>query len=1057
MRRFACLLLGALLFGCSIIQAQPFQVEVYDASRRLSDRNVTKIAQDDRGFLWIATFNGLNRFDGYNFVHYSENSLSHPIPNRMILDMWVDQDNLIWLSSLDYIALVDPLHRAPPRSIKINPDTIERRTSWQPHHIVLDRFNTLWLTVSDEEDGRNFLQVIPYRGAPKVLFDLPDFYPNRPLLSYGKHVYVAAYDNELWQMNPDGSIRKKWLLPETSVRPGGKRVIDLQVSHADLWVLLQDGSVFRLDTITQQFQPHPINNLLTGEHQATAFLPAKNGDLWIACQEELFFYQENSGAITDYHPRIKKITDYHPEYRQIFEDRSGVIWIASDYGAIKIVPKENLFRQHLTGGRPDCSTILCSTRGMTEDEKGRIYITYYNSIHRLDPTTSQVRPLFPSRNFFFIPFDLTYHRGKLWTGTGMVIDPVTRRIDSLFTSARSSFGCVLVDRDENLWFGDDSLLYTYRPDEDLLTRLSGPERPYWSSEDGTITFLFQRPASDSIWIGTFDNGLFLLDPATGKRLHWTAATDGREGVELADNQINSIYEDSTGILWLATASGLQRIDPASRRSKIYTVIDGLPDNFINGILPEGDSCLWLSSNNGLSRMSLKSETFINFDEEDGLSHNEFNRMSFFKSKAGTFYFGGLDGVNAFEPGPQFLNRYQTEHQQPKLLITQVSRFDGYRDTSVPVQYAQNQIDPIRLSYRDKSFTFNFALADFREPSQNEFRFFLEGYEQDWSTYTKEHQVRYTNIPAGDYTFRLQAKTENSLWETTELAVPVTIRQAFYKSWWFMALCACALILATYAVMRWRIYRIKKREVELEAIVDQRTRELAQEKEKSEQLLLNILPAETAEELKNHGSAKARLYKTVTVMFTDFKGFTNIAQLMAPEALVAEVDYCFSQFDRIIDQHGLEKIKTIGDAYMCMCIEQPQNGTGNACQRMVQAALDIQDFLARLAEEKKLANIPFFEARIGIHTGPVVAGVVGIKKFAYDIWGDTVNIASRMESLGQPGQVNVSETTYQRIRNHYECIFHGHFTDRNDSDIAMYFVAPKNTTTFRRREIPQGSF
>lgn len=209
-----------------------------------------------------------------------------------------------------------------------------------------------------------------------------------------------------------------------------------------------------------------------------------------------------------------------------------------------------------------------------------------------------------------------------------------------------------------------------------------------------------------------------------------------------------------------------------------------------------------------------------------------------------------------------------------------------------------------------------------------------------------------------------------------------------------------------------------------------------EKEKSDSLLLNILPEQTAEELKEKGKVQAKSFDSVSVMFTDFKGFTQNSANLSPEELVESINYYYSKFDDIIEKHGLEKIKTVGDAYMCAGgLPFP---TKDHPIHMVEAALEIAAFV----NESKKADpdaMNRFDIRIGINTGPVVAGVVGKKKFAYDIWGDTVNIASRMESTSEPGKVNISDNTYQLIKDQYQCSYRGEIDAKNKGMMKMYFV------------------
>ncbi len=238
--------------------------------------------------------------------------------------------------------------------------------------------------------------------------------------------------------------------------------------------------------------------------------------------------------------------------------------------------------------------------------------------------------------------------------------------------------------------------------------------------------------------------------------------------------------------------------------------------------------------------------------------------------------------------------------------------------------------------------------------------------------------------------------------------------------------------------------ITEQNIILEEKVSARTLELAQkndilnvELQRSEELLLNILPYETAQELKTNGKAVARFYPEVSVMFTDFKGFTQIAEKLSPEQLVQEIDEFFTAFDLIIDKHGIEKIKTIGDAYMAAGGLPAVNDTH--ALDLVNAAVDIIQYMNEQKQIRTAAGRPIFDIRVGIHTGPVVAGIVGHKKFAYDIWGDAVNLASRMESSGEPGQINISQATYDRINSNYSCVFRGEIEAKNKGKVGMYFV------------------
>ncbi len=212
------------------------------------------------------------------------------------------------------------------------------------------------------------------------------------------------------------------------------------------------------------------------------------------------------------------------------------------------------------------------------------------------------------------------------------------------------------------------------------------------------------------------------------------------------------------------------------------------------------------------------------------------------------------------------------------------------------------------------------------------------------------------------------------------------------------------------------------------------REVESEKAKSDALLLNILPSEVATELKQHGFAKAKQFENVTVLFTDFVNFTGISGTLSPKALVEEINAYFIGFDEIITRHGVEKIKTIGDAYMAVCGLPTESE--NHAEKMVKVALDILDFVNKRKQEGGL-----FDVRIGLNSGSVVAGIIGFRKYAYDIWGDTVNTAARMESSSDKGRINISGVTHELLQGKYNCTYRGKIEAKNKGEIDMYYVEP----------------
>lgn len=322
-------------------------------------------------------------------------------------------------------------------------------------------------------------------------------------------------------------------------------------------------------------------------------------------------------------------------------------------------------------------------------------------------------------------------------------------------------------------------------------------------------------------------------------------------------------------------------------------------------------------------------------------------------------------------------------------------------------------------------------------SSSEFQYRLDGLKgSDWGNWTTESRVEIPFLPAGDYTLEVRARSVfGEISDVQRLSFK--IEPVFWLRWYMILnYLVVGLILILFVInLRERSLRSDQRK--LEEMVQDRTAALEQEKEKVEDLLLNILPRETAQELKTKGKATAKQYNSASVLFTDFKDFTRLTTNVSAEELVNELDRYFIRFDEICQKYGLEKIKTIGDSYMCASgIPAPSRTHALA---ITLAGLEMCEYMNEVALSKKEQDLTPWEIRVGIHSGPLTAGVVGKNKFAYDIWGDTVNAASRMESASEPGKINVSLITYGMIRQYFNCSPRGKVEVKGKGEMEMFFV------------------
>jgi len=335
-----------------------------------------------------------------------------------------------------------------------------------------------------------------------------------------------------------------------------------------------------------------------------------------------------------------------------------------------------------------------------------------------------------------------------------------------------------------------------------------------------------------------------------------------------------------------------------------------------------------------------------------------------------------------------------------------------------------------LDFRHHNIAFDIEGAE-----ANVYQYFLDGYDKKWSGWHELGYKEYTNLPPGKYFFNVRYFTGDTTGEL--LLCHFKVLPLWYFSPLALILYVCMAALAYWFLYAWQRLRFARTQHMLEQIINKRTEDLIIEKEKSDNLLANVLPRNTASEIMEKGKATKMKYNFVTVLFSDIQGFTKIAEETNPEILIDELDKFFFYFDSVVERLGIEKIKTIGDAYMCAGGIPEKNRTNPV--EVILAALEMQAYMSRVKESSEIAGMKFWDIRIGIHTGTVVAGVVGQKKLSYDIWGDTVNTASRMESSGEAGKINISGTTYEFVKDFFVCEHRGKMPVKYKGELDMYFV------------------
>jgi class 3 adenylate cyclase/sugar lactone lactonase YvrE len=534
----------------------------------------------------------------------------------------------------------------------------------------------------------------------------------------------------------------------------------------------------------------------------------------------------------------------------------------------------------------------------------------------------------------------------------------------------------------------------------------------------------QTPDGD-LWFGSWNAGVLRIDGSTGeRRVYHPDSADGA-GLRGADAHFLAVGPD--GDVFVRTSRGMNVWRETEGRWIHPPGAGAPPWHQINDLALAPDGNVWGVDQHRVYRWSPEDNRTLVLDESFGLPDAGYLDVA--APSDGLIYLSTTAGLLRFDPAAIPRPEWPPAVRLTELVLTDArgSRTHSLLGRPAPV-----------LGYREDVIECRFAPLHFGLGGQVAYEYRLSGERGAWIPLEGQPRIVLLDQRPGRY--RLEIRGRNA-WDQAGpvTTLPLRIR----PPWWFTRTAyggyGLALVLGVVGYNRARLARYRRRQLVLERTVRERTRDIRTERDRSEALLLNILPADIARELKETGQAEARQHEDVSVLFTDFRGFTETAAAMDARELVEEINACFKAFDGIVERFGIEKIKTIGDAYMAA------GGLGGpsaeGAHATVCAALAMQAFVRARHAERVSAGRPAFTMRVGIHTGPVVAGIVGVKKFQYDVWGDTVNVASRMESAGAEHRVNCSAHTHALLRDRADLAFEarGEVPVKGKGTLAMWFV------------------
>ncbi|MCD4747478.1 MAG: histidine kinase [Bacteroidales bacterium] len=803
------------------IKINHFSSENVKLEKGLSQNWIYSIVQDSNGYMWFGTWDGLNKYDGYNFTIYNiENGLS----NQTINTLFEDSHGVLWIGTENGLNKLDR-NSQTFKQYKHNPNDTNSISDNRITSIIEDNNGFLWFGTRAglNRFDRQTEKFYPYMHNVKNQFGLRS---NR--------IYQICQDDRgfIWIATYYGLVKLD-LKSQKSIRYYHKPDDPKSLSGNLIWAVFQD----------------------------------KQGDLWIGTNNGLNKYNYNDNSFIHYkHDPENKKSLSNNCVRYLFEDSYGLFWVGTIGGGL------NLFNREI-GEFIHYKNVLNNTKSISnnniyciyEDVAGAIWLGTFQGVNKLDRNSNifnhyyQTSNSNKSLNSNIIWSICEKIPGVFWIATNNGINIFDRNtgkfnfITNIHGKENSLINnnvrCIYFDKQDNLWIGTYGFgLDKYEIKKDKFTHYRRDINNINSISSNYINSIFED-TNGYIWFAT-GNGLSKFDPNTNKFKVYrhspedinsissnrvTSVNEDKQGVlwittldglnkfdiekeiftrykhdtknekSISNSYIFSIYEDKTGIFWVGTSGGgLNRFNKATGEFKAYTKKDGLANNVVYSILEDENGNLWLSTNGGLSKFNIKDEHFVNYDVKDGIQSNEFNIGAFYKSNTGEMFFGGMNGFNSFYP-----KDIKTNLNKPTIVITAFKKFNEIQ----PREYFNG--DTIRLNYNDNFFSFEFSALDFTNPSKNKYKYKLDNVDKNWiDVDAKNRTAQYKNVKPGTYVFRVKGSNNDGIWNKKDIALTIIIVPPWWETWVFRIFFGLFIIAIVWFLIYRRIKNFrKKHEVE----------------------------------------------------------------------------------------------------------------------------------------------------------------------------------------------------------------------------------------------------